>query len=120
MQVQFSSRVTRGSPPLIFHYPFKGWTWQTEQGFKTSEFAYIRKPFQKTEVSTFSKKQESLHNAPSVLDVQTKNKKIPRPHFFFSILNVVEQVVFSLIPEKEKGPASLLFLNNSVPSLYHI
>lgn len=61
-----------------------------------------------------------MNNATSVLDVQAKNKKIPHPHFFFSpILNVVEQVVFSLIPEKEKGSANLLFLNNIVLSLYH-
>ena len=82
MQVQFSIRVTRGSPPLIFHYPFQRAN-LTEQEFKTSELAYIRKTFQKTVVSMFSKKQENLHNAPSVLDVQTKNKKIPHPHFFF-------------------------------------
>ena len=62
-----------------------------------------------------------MTNTTSVLDVQTKNKKIPHPHFFFfsPILNVVEQVVFSLIPEKEKGSANLLFLNNIVLSLYH-
>ena len=61
-----------------------------------------------------------MNNATSVLDVQTKNEKIPPSFFFFfSILNVVEQVVFSLIPEKEKGSANLLFLNNIVLSLYH-
>lgn len=60
-----------------------------------------------------------MNNATSVLDVQTKNEKIPHSFFFFSILNVVEQVVFSLIPEKEKGSANLLFLNNIVLSLYH-
>lgn len=66
------------------------------------------------------KNQENMNNSTSVLDVQTKNEKMPHLLlFFFSILNVVEQVVFSLIPEKEKGSANLLFLNNIVLSLYH-
>lgn len=38
----------------------------------------------------------------------------------FSTLNVAEQVIVSLIPEKEKGSTDLQFLNNAVPNLCHI
>ena len=61
-----------------------------------------------------------MNNAAPGLYVQTKEKKIPTHTSFFSILNVVEQVAFSLIPEEEKGSANLWFLNNVVPNLYHI
>ena len=48
-----------------------------------------------------------MNNAAPGLYVQTKEKKIPTHTSFFSILNVVEQVAFSLIPEEEKGSANL-------------